>query len=150
MGILTIISLAIMSAYLVGMAAKYGIKEYVSDNAYLGRYSWLFSAVMVLSPLTLLPAMLEKGGIAPFLALFAVFGLCIVGIEPLYKVEKMHATGAFIALICGALWVATFHTLFVACVAVAWVAYLMLKLPNPYYVGEVATFTLIYANVLIK
>ena len=148
MGILTIISLVIMSAYLVGMAAKYGIKEYVSDNAYLGRCRLLFSVVMVISPLTLLPVMLEKGGVAPFLALFAVFGLCIVGIEPLYKVEKMHATGAFIALICGALWVATFHPLIVACVAVAWVAYLMLKLPNPYYVGEVATFTLIYANVL--
>lgn len=150
MEILTIISLSIMSIYLVGMSIRYGVKEYVSDNAYLGRCRWLFSAVMVLSSLTLLPAMLEKGGIAPFLALFAAFGLCIVGIEPLYKVEKMHATGAFIALICGALWVATFHPFIVACVAVAWVAYLMLKLPNPYYVGEVATFALIYANVLIE
>lgn len=150
MEILTIISLSIMSIYLVSMGIRYGVKEYVSDNAYLGRCRWLFSVVMVLSSLALLPAMLEKGGIAPFLALFAVFGLCIVGIEPLYKIEKMHATGAFIALICGALWVATFHPLIVACVAVAWVAYLMLKLPNPYYVGEVATFTLIYANVLIE
>ena len=150
MEILTIISLSIMSIYLVGMGIRYGVKEYVSDNAYLSRCRWLFSAVMVLSSLTLLPAMLEKGGVAPFLALFAAFGLCIVGIEPLYKVEKMHATGAFIALICGALWVATFHPFIVACVAVAWVAYLMLKLPNPYYVGEVATFALIYANVLIE
>ena len=150
MEILTIISLSIMSIYLVGMGIRHGVKEYVSDNAYLGKCRWLFSAVMVLSPLTLLPAMLEKGGVAPFLALFAVFGLCIVGIEPLYKIEKMHAVGAFIALICGALWVATFHPLIVACMAVAWVAYLMLKLPNPYYVGEVATFTLIYANVLIE
>ena len=150
MVVLIAISLFLMATYLIGMAIRYGVKEYVSDNAYLGRCRWLFSAVMVLSPLTLLPAMLEKGGAALFLALFAVFGLCIVGIEPLYKVEKMHATGAFIALICGALWVATFHPLIVACVVVAWVAYLMLKLPNPYYVGEVATFTLIYANVLIE
>lgn len=150
MEILTIISLSIMSIYLVGMGIRHGVKEYVSDNAYLGRCRWLFSVVMVLSSLALLPAMLEKGGVAPFLALFAAFGLCIVGIEPLYKVEKMHATGAFIALICGALWVATFHPFIVACVAVAWVAYLMLKLPNPYYVGEVATFALIYANVLIE
>ena len=139
-----------MSIYLVGMGIRYGVKEYVSDNAYLGKYRWLFSAVMLLCSLTLLPVMLEKGGVAPFFALFAVFGLCIVGIEPLYKIEKMHATGAFIALICGALWVATFHPLIVACVAVTWVAYLMLKLPNPYYVGEVATFTLIYTNVLIE
>lgn len=138
-----------MVTYLIGMAARYGISEYVSDNAYLGRYKYLFSVVMVLSSLMLLPAMLEKGGIAPFLALFAVFGLCIVGIEPLYKVEKMHAVGAFLALVCGVLWVATFHPLIVVCTAVAWVAYRVLKLPNPYYVGEVATFTLIYANVII-
>ena len=143
------ISLSVIGAYLVVMAVKYGIMEYVNDNAYLGEYKYLFSAVMVLSSLMLLPAMLEKGGIAPFLALFAVFGLCIVGIEPLYKIEKMHAVGAFIALVCGALWVATFHPFIVVCTSVAWVAYRVLKLPNPYYVGEVVTFTLIYANVII-
>lgn len=149
MEILTIISLSIMSIYLVGMGIRYGVKEYVSDNAYLGRCRWLFSAVMVLSSLTLLPAMLEKGGVAPFLALFAAFGLCIVGIEPLYKVEKMHATGAFIALICGALWVATFHPFLVVGVTLSWGCYYLLKLPRPYYIGEVTTFVMIYITIII-
>lgn len=149
MGALTIISLAVMSIYLVGMAAKYGIKEYVSDNAYLGKYKYLFSVVMVLSSLLLLPVMLEKEGVAPFLALFAVFGLCVVGIEPLYKVEKMHTISAFIALVCGVLWVATFHPFLVAVAALSWGLYRLLKLPNPYYVGEVATFVLIYTNVIV-
>lgn len=149
MEILTIISLSIMSIYLVGMGIRYGVKEYVSDNAYLGRCRWLFSAVMVLSSLALLPAMLEKGGVAPFLALFAAFGLCIVGIEPLYKVEKMHATGAFIALICGALWVATFHPFLVVGVTLSWGCYYLLKLPRPYYIGEVTTFVMIYITIII-
>ena len=149
MEILTIISLSIMSIYLVGMGIRYGVKEYVSDNAYLGRCRWLFSAVMVLSSLTLLPAMLEKGGVAPFLALFAAFGLCIVGIEPLYKVEKMHATGAFIALICGALWVATFHPFLVVGVTLSWGCYYLLKLPKPYCIGEVTTFVMIYITIII-
>lgn len=149
MEILTIISLSIMSIYLVGMGIRYGVKEYVSDNAYLGKYRWLFSAVMLLSSLTLLPVMLEKGGVAPFFALFAVFGLCIVGIEPLYKVEKMHAVGAFIALICGALWVATFHPFLVVGVTLSWGCYYLLKLPRPYYIGEVTTFVMIYITIII-
>lgn len=131
------------------MGVRYGVKEYVSDNAYLGKYRWLFSVVMMLSSLTLLPVMLEKGGVAPFFALFAVFGLCIVGIEPLYKIEKMHAVGAFIALICGALWVATFHPFLVVGVTLSWGCYYLLKLPKPYYIGEVTTFVMIYITIII-
>jgi len=149
MEILKIISLSIMSIYLFGMGVRYGVKEYVSDNAYLGKYRWLFSVVMMLSSLTLLPVMLEKGGVAPFFALFAVFGLCIVGIEPLYKIEKMHAVGAFIALICGALWVATFHPFLVVGVTLSWGCYYLLKLPKPYYIGEVTTFVMIYITIII-
>ena len=149
MEILTIISLSIMSIYLVGMGIRHGVKEYVSDNAYLGKYRWLFSAVMMSSSLTLLPVMLEKGGVALFFALFAVFGLCIVGIEPLYKIEKMHAVGAFIALICGALWVATFHPFLVVGVTLSWGCYYLLKLPKPYYIGEVTTFVMIYITIII-
>ena len=93
--------------------------------------------------------MLEKGGVAPFFALFAVFGLCIVGIEPLYKIEKMHAVGAFIALICGALWVATFYPFLVVGVTLSWGCYYLLKLPKPYYIGEVTTFVMIYITIII-
>lgn len=145
---LCIISLLIMVAYLATMAALHGIGEYVSDYAYIGKYRWLFSATMAISSIILLPVMLEKGGIAPFLALFAVFGLVLVGGEPLYKKEKMHSIGAFAALICGTLWVATFHPFIVGVTALCWVVYRLLNLPKPYYVGEVAALILIYYTII--
>lgn len=142
------ISLLIMVAYLATMAALHGIGEYVSDYAYMGKYRWLFSATIATSSITLLPVMMEKGGIAPFLALFAVFGLILVGGEPLYKKEKMHSVGAFTALVSGTLWVATFHPFIVGVTALCWEAYRLLKLPKPYYVGEVATLILIYYTII--
>lgn len=145
---LYIISLLIMVAYLATMAALHGIGEYVSDYAYMGKHRWLFSATMAASSITLLPVMLEKGGNAPFLALFAVFGLVLVGGEPLYKVEKMHSVGAFTALICGTLWVATFHPFIVGVTALCWVMYRLLNLPKPYYVGEVAALALVYGTII--
>ena len=137
-----------MGAYLVTMAALHGIGEYVSDYAYMGKHRWLFSATMATSSITLLPVMMEKGGIAPFLALFAVFGLVLVGGEPLYEVEKVHTVGAFTALICGTLWVATFHPFIVGVTALCWVVYRLLNLPKPYYVGEVAALALIYYTII--
>lgn len=147
---LYIISLLIMVAYLATMAALHGIGEYVSDYAYIGKYRWLFSATMVTSSLTLLPVMLEKSGIAPFLALFAVFGLILVGGEPLYKKEKMHSIGAFTALICGTLWVAIFHPFIVGVTTLCWAVYRLLNLPKPYYIGEVTALVLIYGTILIR
>lgn len=148
MVVLTIISALVMVAYLATMAALYGTGDYVSDYAYMGKHRWLFSATMAISSITLLPVMLEKGGIAPFLALFAVFGLILVGGEPLYKKEKMHSIGAFMALICGTLWVATFHPFIVGVTALCWVVYRLLNLPKPYYVGEVAALILIYYTII--
>lgn len=148
MAALYIISLLIMVAYLATMAALYGIGEYVSDYAYIGKHRWLFSATMITSSLTLLPVMLEIGGIAPFLALFAVFGLILVGGEPLYKKEKIHSVGAFTALICGTLWVATFHPFIVGVTVLCWAMYRLFKLPKPYYVGEVAALILIYYTII--
>lgn len=146
---LYIISLLIMVAYLATMAALHGIGEYVSDYAYMGKHRWLFTATMVTSAITLLPVMMEKGGIASFLALFAVFGLVLVGGEPLYKVEKMHTIGAFTALICGTLWVATFHPIIVSIALSCWTVYKLLGLPKPYYWGEVVAFGLVYGTILI-
>ncbi len=138
-----------MVAYLVAMAALHGIGEYVSDYAYIGKYRWLFSATMASSALMLLPLMLDKGGVAPFLALFAVFGLILVGGEPLYKKEKMHSVGAFTAIVCGTLWVAIFHPFIVGVTALCWAVYRLFKLPKPYYIGEVATLALIYYTIII-
>lgn len=149
MVVLTIISALVMVAYLATMTALYGIGDYVSDYAYMGKHRWLFSATMATSSITLLPVMMEKGGIAPFLALFTVFGLILVGGEPLYKVEKVHTVGAFTALICGTLWVATFHPIIVSIALAYWTVYKLLGLPKPYYWGEVVAFGLVYGTILI-
>ena len=149
MVVLIIISALVMVAYLATMTALYGTGDYVSDYAYMGKHRWLFSATMATSSITLLPVMMEKGGIAPFLAFFAVFGLVLVGGEPLYKKEKMHSIGAFTALICSTLWVATFHPIIVSIALACWTAYKLLGLPKPYYWGEVVAFGLVYATILI-
>ena len=146
---MAIVSAIVLSAYLIIMALCYGVKKYVSDNYYIGKWPWAFSTVIAVSGGLLLPPMLEKGGHAPFLALFAVFGLLIVALAPHYKVDKMHAVGAFTALICGVMWAMSFHTRIVACVTMAWCCYWAAKLPRPYYVGEVLAFGLIYGTLLI-
>lgn len=145
---MAIISAIILATYLIAMGLAYGVKEYVSDNYYIGRHPWLFSVVMAVSGGLMLPAMLEKGGDASFLALFAVFGLMIVAIAPHYKVDKMHFIGAFISLICGAIWAMSFHTSLVICVALLWGCYYAARLPRPYYIGEVLAFSLIYWTIL--
>ena len=146
---MAVISLIILATYLIAMGLAYGVREYVSDNYYIGKHPWLFSVVMAVSGGLMLPPLLEKGGDAPFLALFAVFGLLIVALAPHYKVDKMHAVGAFTALICGVMWAMSFHTRIVACVAMAWCCYWAAKLPKPFYVGEVLAFALIYGTLLI-
>lgn len=145
---MVIISLIILVIYLVAMGLAYGVKEYVSDNYYIGRHPWLFSAVMFVSGGLMLPQMLEKGGHVQFLALFAVFGLMIVAIAPHYKVDRMHSIGAFIALICGVIWAMSFHTSIVVYVALLWGCYYAARLPRPYYIGEVLAFSLIYYTLL--
>lgn len=149
MTILVLISAVIMLSYLSVMGVKYGVKNFVSDNYYIGRQSWLFSFVIGVVGALLLPPMLEKGGNFGFLALFAVFGLLLVAVEPHYKIEKMHSIGALMALICGVLWVATFKPILVAFAVVLWFGYKVLKFPKPYYVGEVLAFLLIYINLLL-
>ena len=149
MTILVLISAVIMLSYLSVMGVKYGVKNFVSDNYYIGRQSWLFSFVIGVVGALLLPPMLDKGGNFGFLALFAVFGLLLVAVEPHYKIEKMHSIGALMALICGVLWVMSFKPILVAFAVVLWFGYKVLKFPKPYYVGEVLAFLLIYINLLL-
>ena len=85
MMILAITGAVLLFAYLVAMAVLYGVDEYVSDNYYMGRRRWLFSAVMCASSILTLPAMMAMEGKAPALALFANAGLLIVAVSPLLQ-----------------------------------------------------------------
>jgi hypothetical protein len=145
---MAIISAIILATYLLVMALTCGVREYVSDNYYIGRHPWVFSLVLGISGGLLLPAMLDKGGNFQALALFAVFGLMMVAISPHYKVDKMHSVGALIALVSGVLWVVSFHPYITLLVIAGWLIYWKFKMSHPYYIGEVLAFILIYYTTI--
>ena len=146
---LAIISLIVLATYLVYMAVRYGVKEYVSDNYYVSKHNYMFTVIMLAVGITLLPSMMDKGGDFRLLSLFASFGLILVAMEPHYKAERMHAVGAVVTLVSGTAWVATFHPITVSIALACWTAYKLLGLPKPYYWGEVAAFGLVYETILI-
>nr|DAK52724.1 MAG TPA: hypothetical protein [Caudoviricetes sp.] len=145
-----LISALTLATYLVAMGFLYGMREYVSDNFYIGKHKWLFSAVMLVVAVCLLPAMVAKSeqGVISLLPLLAVWGLMTVAIAPHYKANKMHAIGAFEALICGVVWVALFHPFIVLAALVLWLLYKWAGFAKPYYIGEVTAFGLIYYTLL--
>lgn len=150
MSVLAIMSFSVMSVYLITMAALYGVREYVSDNYYIGRHPWTFSAVMCTSAMLLLPVMLERGGSFQFLAFFACAGLILVGVEPHYKSEysgRIHATGAISALVAGMGWSLSMCWPVAVISAAAWGIYCMLFRKRRYYSGEVAALTAVYGTV---
>ena len=151
--VLAVISFIVMSVYLITMAGLHGVREYVSDNYYIGRHPWTFSAVMCTSAMLLLPVMLERGGSFQFFAFFACAGLVLVGVEPHYKSEysgKIHATGAISALIAGMLWSLSMCPLAAVISAAAWGTYCMLFRKRRYYFGEVAALTAVYGTVFFN
>ena len=150
MSVLAIMSFSVMSVYLITMAALYGVREYVSDNYYIGRHPWTFSVAMCMSAMLLLPAMLDQGGSFQFFAFFACAGLVLVGVEPHYKSEysgKIHAAGAITSLVAGMLWSLSMCPLAAVISAAAWGIYCMLFRKRRYYFGEIAALTAVYGTV---
>lgn len=151
MSVLAIMSFSVMSVYLITMAALYGVREYVSDNYYIGRHPWTFSVAMCTSAMLLLPVMLERGGSFQFFAFFACAGLVLVGVEPHYKSEysgKIHATGAISALIAGMLWSMTMCWQVAVVGTAMWLFYCALFKKRRFYFGEVAALAVVYGTVL--
>ena len=74
---IALISALTLATYLVAMGFLYGVREYVSDNFYIGKHKWLFSAIMLVVAVCLLPAMVAKSeqGVISLLPLLAVWGL---------------------------------------------------------------------------
>nr|DAW08636.1 MAG TPA: hypothetical protein [Caudoviricetes sp.] len=145
-----LISALTLATYLVAMGFLYGVREYVSDNFYIGKHKWLFSAVILVVGVCLLPAMVEKSGqgFAHLLSIVSVWGLIAVAAAPHYKTNNMHAIGAIVSLICGVVWVALFHPFIVLAALVLWLLYKWAGFAKPYYIGEVTAFGLIYYTLL--
>lgn len=148
---------AVMAAYIVAMLAKHGIQATVSDNFYVSRHKWLFSAATALYALLSLPAMLEAGGVQ-CLAFLAAAGLLLVAAEPHFHSpwgRKLHIGGAVAALACGLAWACTVLWEPVVITAVAYLYYAVIawrsKEPSemyPLYVGECAASLAIFIALM--
>lgn len=146
-----------MAAYIVAMLVKHGIQATVSDNFYVSRHKWLFSAATALYTLLSLPAMLEAGGVQ-CLAFLAAAGLMLVAAEPHFHSpwgRKLHVGGAVVALVCGLAWACTVQWEPVAVTAVAYLYYAVIAWRSnrpsemyPLYVGECAASLAIFIALM--
>ena len=146
-----------MAAYIVAMLVKHGIQATVSDNFYVSRHKWLFSAATALYTLLSLPAMLEAGGVQ-CLAFLAAAGLMLVAAEPHFHSpwgRKLHVGGAVVALVCGLAWACTVQWEPVAVTAAAYLYYAVIAWRSnrpsemyPLYVGECAASLAIFIALM--
>ena len=147
----------VLAAYIVTMLAKHGMQPTVSDNYYVSRHKWLFSAATTLYALLSLPAMLEADGVQ-CLAFLAASGLLLVAAEPHFHSpwgRKLHVGGAVAALACGLAWACTVQWEPVAVTAVAYLYYAVIAWRSnrpsemyPLYVGECAAVLAIFIALL--
>lgn len=127
---ISIIAFAVLAAYFVIMALKFGLPEMVSDTYYqLGRrWGWLFTAVMVTVAWLMMVAILDTGKGAQCLAFLGCTGLMIVGVAPNYcdkDTYPVHKGGAMVAAIGCVGWamsVSWWPTVLVASMYAAYVA----------------------------
>lgn len=101
---ISIIAFAVLAAYFVIMAWKFGLPEMVSDTYYqLGRrWGWLFTAVMVTVAWLMMVAILDTGKGVQCLAFLGCTGLMFVGVAPNYcdrDTYPVHKGGAMVAAI---------------------------------------------------
>lgn len=101
---ISIIAFAVLAAYFVIMAWKFGLPEMVSDTYYqLGRrWGWLFTAVMVTVAWLMMVAILDTGKGVQCLAFLGCTGLMFVGVAPSYcdrDTYPVHKGGAMVAAI---------------------------------------------------
>lgn len=147
---LVLISLILISVWLLYSALRYGMGEYVSDNYYITNEKWLFSVVMILTAGLLFLPMLSKSEECGSLAFLSCMGLMLVGTEPHYKTygRLAHNVGAWTACVSSLVWSALFHPYITACVVFAYLAYYFAGGKKAMYVGEISVFALVYFNLL--
>lgn len=106
--ILTCISAAIISVYLVGYIRSFGIPISISDTYYKTERKWLFPVILGLSISTALIPMLNCTPIDyQFLSFLTLAGILFVATAPAFKEElegKVHFGAAVLAGICSMAW----------------------------------------------
>lgn len=110
MTLLVLFSLAVFAIYLILMAKLHGIQPSISDNYYVSRHRWLFTAVMWWVGIGMLPAMLDvTPEIWQFSAFFCCGGVVFVGAAAAFREEvtrQVHFSGAITSAAGAFLWTA--------------------------------------------
>lgn len=119
----------LLFGYLAIMARRKGIPDMVSDTFYqLGTgKGWMFSAVLTLSAVLMMVALLSSGWGLQAGAFVGCMGLAFVGMAPNYldKDEyKVHKTAAIIAAVGSVVWCVSVTAWPTVTLAAAFLAYL--------------------------
>ena len=160
MMVLSIISALLLFGYLLAMACRHGIPNMVSDTYYqLGKYGWLFTAVLSTSALLMMIAILDSGRGIPSAAFIGTAGLIFVGFAPNYLSQDeyhVHKGAAILSALGCVAWclsVNIWPTLIIGSLYVAyWVANDIERLSvgerkhHPWYWAEVACFMDVFAT----
>ena len=158
--VLSIISALLLFGYLLAMACRHGIPNMVSDTYYqLGKYGWLFTAVLSTSALLMMIAILDSGRGIPSAAFIGTAGLIFVGFAPNYLSQDeyhVHKGAAILSALGCVAWclsVNIWPTLIIGSLYVAyWVANDIERLSvgerkhHPWYWAEVACFMDVFAT----
>lgn len=109
---LAIISMLVIACYTAAVCIKFkGVANSISATMYALAHKWLFRFTMWVTPMLLMPEILEVScPNTEFLAFLALVGMILVGCAPDYVNDpfqrKLHITGAIMCIGFSQLWVA--------------------------------------------
>lgn len=128
--VLIVLSLACILSYTLAVCIKFkGIPDSISASFYSLEHKWWFRFTMWLTPMLLLPAILELSKPnTEFLAFLALVGMIIVGCFPDYTSNKFnyrgHVAGAVMSMVFSQIWIAFNYPIALA----AWAVYFILTM----------------------
>lgn len=156
--ILTLISLALLTAYIVYAVCVIKTAPWsLSDTYYQlkkrARPAWLFQIAMIVPAMLLMPAWLEQSPEKyQFLAFLSCGGLMFVGTAPCFKLElegRIHYAATAICGVSAVTWVCLMGMWYVPVVLFTIALLLMLKYKKWMFWVEVAAFVSTYVGVLM-
>ena len=170
MMILSIISALLLFGYLLAMACRHGIPNMVSDTYYqLGKYGWLFTAVLSASALMMMIPILDSGRGLQAAAFIGTAGLIFVGFAPNYLSQDeyhVHKGAAILSAVGCVTWclsvniyptliIATLYLLYHTAYTVRKSAEIPYWMPSigspwhPWYWAEVSCFADVFGSYWI-
>lgn len=155
---LTIISLVLLTAYIMYAVKVCGIPYSVSDIYYQlekrNYPKWLFQFAMIVPSMLLLPAWLDcSPEPIQFLTFLSCGGLMFVGAAPCFRLEldgKIHYTATVVCGLSAMLWtcIVGFWYIPLFCFIVA--GYMIYRFDKPVFWIEIANFVSTYISILVE